>query len=82
MSDSKGNFVWYELVTSNMAAAEAFYGNVVGWDAQAFDGSGGPYKILSMKGKGIVRVPADRVRVPADRDHPFRGIVITDSGPS
>jgi uncharacterized protein len=47
------NFVWYELVTSDTAAAEAFYGKVVGWDAQAFDGGGQSYKILSMKGKGV-----------------------------
>jgi uncharacterized protein len=47
------HFVWYELVTSNLAAAEAFYGKVVGWDATAFDGGPGPYKILSMKGKGV-----------------------------
>jgi uncharacterized protein len=53
MSDSQKNFVWYELVTSDMGAAEAFYRKVVGWDAQAFDGSGEPYKILSMKGKGV-----------------------------
>ena len=33
--------------------AEAFYAKVVGWDSQAFDGSGEPYKILSMKGKGV-----------------------------
>ena len=52
MSDSQGNFVWYELVTSDVVAAEAFYGKVVGWDAQAFDG-GEPYKILSMNGKGV-----------------------------
>lgn len=31
---SKGNFVWYELMTTDMAAAQAFYGKVVGWDAQ------------------------------------------------
>ncbi len=67
MSDSKGNFVWYELVTSNMAAAEGFYGKVVGWDAQAFDGSGGPYKILSMKGKGI----GGLMELPAGMSEPF-----------
>ncbi len=53
MSDVPGNFVWYELVTSDTAAAAAFYGKVVGWDTQAFDGSPEPYKILSMNGKGV-----------------------------
>ncbi|AYG65531.1 MULTISPECIES: VOC family protein [unclassified Rhizobium] len=29
----KGYFVWYELMTTDMKAAEAFYTKVVGWDA-------------------------------------------------
>ena len=29
----KGYFVWYELMTTDMKAAEAFYSKVVGWDA-------------------------------------------------
>src|ERR1700720_2758938 len=29
-----GRFVWYELMTTDMAAAKAFYANVVGWSAQ------------------------------------------------
>jgi uncharacterized protein len=34
MSTSHGSFVWHELMTSDPAAAMAFYGNVVGWSAQ------------------------------------------------
>jgi predicted enzyme related to lactoylglutathione lyase len=33
MSNS-GNFVWYELMTSDSEAAEGFYSHVVGWGAQ------------------------------------------------
>jgi uncharacterized protein len=29
-----GRFVWYELLTTDVAAAGAFYGKVVGWDAK------------------------------------------------
>ncbi len=29
-----GRFVWYELMTTDMAAARAFYAAVVGWDAR------------------------------------------------
>ena len=29
-----GRFVWYELITTDIAAAKAFYTNVVGWDAR------------------------------------------------
>ncbi|MCJ2080436.1 VOC family protein [Methylobacterium sp. J-090] len=28
-----GQFIWYELMTTDVAAAEAFYRHVVGWDA-------------------------------------------------
>jgi predicted enzyme related to lactoylglutathione lyase len=29
-----GRFAWYELMTTDVAAARAFYANVVGWDAR------------------------------------------------
>jgi uncharacterized protein len=34
MSNSHGKFVWYELMTTDTAGAEAFYRGVIGWDAQ------------------------------------------------
>ena len=34
MVDSHGRFVWYELMTTDMEAAKAFYANVVGWGAR------------------------------------------------
>jgi predicted enzyme related to lactoylglutathione lyase len=34
MVDYAGRFVWYELITTDMAAAKAFYSKVVGWGAQ------------------------------------------------
>jgi predicted enzyme related to lactoylglutathione lyase len=34
MIDCHGRFAWYELMTTDMAAAEAFYAKVVGWGAQ------------------------------------------------
>ena len=30
---SKGSFVWYELMTTDTAAARTFYGKVAGWGA-------------------------------------------------
>ena len=33
MVDYPGRFAWYELMTTDMAAAKAFYANVVGWGA-------------------------------------------------
>jgi uncharacterized protein len=34
MVDHQGSFAWYELLTTDIAAAKAFYRDVVGWDAQ------------------------------------------------
>ncbi len=34
MSGYHGKFVWYELMTTDAKAAEAFYGSVVGWEAR------------------------------------------------
>jgi predicted enzyme related to lactoylglutathione lyase len=34
MVEHHGSFVWYELMTTDMAAAATFYANVVGWGAQ------------------------------------------------
>lgn len=35
-----GRFVWYELLTSDPAAAITFYKDVIGWTTQAFGGEG------------------------------------------
>ena len=34
MADHHGRFAWYELITTDVAAAQAFYTKVVGWGAQ------------------------------------------------
>ena len=34
-----GSFVWYENLTKDSNASQAFYSEVVGWKTQAFDGS-------------------------------------------
>jgi predicted enzyme related to lactoylglutathione lyase len=33
MSNVNGRFVWYELMTMDLAAARQFYNSVVGWNA-------------------------------------------------
>ena len=50
MSHSPGRFVWYELLTSDAPAAQAFYSAVIGWQAQAAGMSAvpdSPYVVLS-----------------------------------
>ena len=39
MASSHGRFVWYELMTTDVEAAKAFYGKVVGWGAREAPGS-------------------------------------------
>lgn len=34
MSDIRGRFVWYDLMTSDTKSAETFYRNVIGWNAK------------------------------------------------
>lgn len=41
------NFIWYELMTTDMKAAEAFYKKVVGWDSESWPGDF-PYVIMKV----------------------------------
>ena len=41
-----GRPLWYELITSDMKAAESFYKAVVGWTSAPFDGSPQPYTMF------------------------------------
>jgi predicted enzyme related to lactoylglutathione lyase len=53
-------FIWYEVMTSDPAAAEAFYKTVVGWTPEAW--SGGGYTILKAGENGvggIMAIPED-----------------------
>jgi len=62
-----GRPVWYELMTTDMKAAEAFYKAVVGWTTEPFPGAGQPYTALNRSGNvgvgGILNRPAD-VKAP------------------
>ena len=41
-----GRPLWYELMTSDMKAADTFYKNVVGWTSAPFEGSPMPYTMF------------------------------------
>src|SRR5436190_5047940 len=62
-----GRPVWYELMTSDMKAAESFYKTVVGWTTKPFDGAGHPYTQFNRSGDvsigGVMNKPAD-VKAP------------------
>jgi uncharacterized protein len=62
-----GRPLWYELMTSDMKAAEAFYRTVVGWKPAPFDGAGQPYTMFNRSGDvgvaGVMTKPDD-VKAP------------------
>jgi predicted enzyme related to lactoylglutathione lyase len=54
--------MWFELMTTDMKAAETFYRTVVGWTAAPFDGSPQPYTMFNRAGDvpvaGVLTTPA------------------------
>src|SRR5512138_2533372 len=62
-----GRPVWYELMTTDMKAAEAFYKTVVGWQTEPFEGAGRPYTAFNRAGKtgvgGVMTKPSE-VKAP------------------
>ena len=53
MSDYKGEFVWYDLMTTDVDAAKAFYSDIIGWGTQDWDGGPAPYTMFTVKDKPI-----------------------------
>jgi uncharacterized protein len=58
-----GRPVWYELMTTDTAAAETFYKKVVGWTSAPFDASPNPYTVFKRSGQvqvaGLMKRPDD-----------------------
>jgi predicted enzyme related to lactoylglutathione lyase len=58
-----GRPLWYELMTTDMKAAETFYRNVVGWTSAPFEGSPQPYTMFNRRGEvpvaGVLTRPAE-----------------------
>jgi uncharacterized protein len=66
--DSHGRFVWYELITTDTAAAKAFYAKVVGWGTEDTSMPGAAYTLFTA-GKvpvsGLMEVPAKALKMDA-----------------
>ncbi len=61
-------FVWYELMTSDLSAAETFYKAVVGWTTEDFPGQDFRYVIVKAGERGIaglMTLPDDAVKMGA-----------------
>ena len=62
-----GRFVWYDLLTTDTEAAIAFYGNIIGWGTEAFEGGPKPYTMLTNKGMpigGLMEIEPEMGEVP------------------
>ncbi len=47
MANSHGRFIWYQLLTTDVEAAKAFYAEVVGWGRRDASAPGMPYTLFT-----------------------------------
>src|SRR3712207_1299795 len=62
MTNQHGDFIWYELLTSDVEAAARFYGAVIGWQASTCEWADNGYKLFGIGGTdvaGLMPIPAD-----------------------
>jgi uncharacterized protein len=68
LTDDHGRFVWYELLTTDIAAAKAFYRSVAGWNEQDASTPGFAYTLFT-SGKapvsGLMELPEEAKRMGA-----------------
>ncbi len=53
MGNSDGRFVWYELATTEVDTAKAFYSSVVGWDTADVEMPGSVYTLFTAGGTPV-----------------------------
>lgn len=61
MVNSQGHFAWYELITTDVAGAKAFYTNVIGWGAHDASAPGATYMLFTAGDtviSGVMDLPA------------------------
>jgi predicted enzyme related to lactoylglutathione lyase len=62
MNSTHGRFTWYELTTTNVEMAKAFYGKVVGWGAREASMPGSRYTLFTsgdVSTGGLIDLPQD-----------------------
>src|SRR4029077_18238128 len=62
MVEQSAVFAWYELLTTDVSAAQSFYGKVVGWDVQDTSTSEFASRLFSVGGTpvaGLMELPLD-----------------------
>ena len=56
MPKTPQSFFWYELMTSDVKAAEAFYSAVVGWRGEKFGGNAMNYTVMNAADRGVAGI--------------------------
>jgi predicted enzyme related to lactoylglutathione lyase len=68
VGDHHGRFIWYELMTTDIAAAKVFYAKVLGWETQEASTSGLAYTLFTV-GKtsvtGLMELPEEARKLGA-----------------
>jgi predicted enzyme related to lactoylglutathione lyase len=70
-----GAFSWFELMTSDIAAAKDFYSKLFGWTTEDMPMEGGTYTVIKVADKsvaGIMTMPPDAQGAP-----PMWGVYVT-----
>lgn len=68
MTNSHGRFIWYELMTTDVKAAAAFYAKVVGWSMRDASMPGMSYTLLTVgeiSVGGLMQLPEDAQQIGA-----------------
>ena len=69
LTDRRGSFAWYELLTTHASAARSFYGGVVGWEAKDASTPAFPYSVFSAGQTeigGLMELPSEALRMGAE----------------
>jgi predicted enzyme related to lactoylglutathione lyase len=80
-SSARGQFVWYDLMTTDPEAAQAFYTAVMGWGTQVWENSGMSYTMWTAGDKplgGIMKLPDEAVASGA-RPHWVGYVAVPDT---
>jgi len=62
VTDVNGRFLWYDLLTTDVPAAQAFYRSVTGWSVEAWEGGEEPYPMWTVGERpigGVMELPPE-----------------------
>jgi predicted enzyme related to lactoylglutathione lyase len=68
LTDVRGRFLWYDLMTTDPQGAQEFYSKVAGWGLQPYTDLGMPYTMFTRGGVpigGSMQLPEDAVKMGA-----------------